>query len=182
MSGRRSWGAAAGRAGGPAGLLLLLGLLQPPLQAQGLPPGNDFGRWTQPLSRCRLIRTAAGAVPGAPAECWYLRLDQLMEGMVSVRFINPAAGRRFLDHQLIFAGVLEEGSASLRCRQSRCEPRWPLRLRVSAVGQSGLEALEPDAAITGAQLATGRCLLEAGRFQCDAEGADGRRWSAEAEP
>jgi hypothetical protein len=184
LRGRRTSGATAA---GPWGSILLAFLLasdlvRAPLLAQSLPGSNDFGRWQQSLSRCRLLRTLSGATPVSAAACRFVRLDQQMEGMLSVRFVNPAAGHLFLDHQLIFAGVLEAGSAAMRCRQSRCEPRWPLRLKVSAVGQTGLEAIEPTSPITRAQLATGHCLLEAGRFLCEADGPEGTHWRAEAEP
>ncbi len=156
-------------------------LLMAPLRAGSL-PGEDFGRWQRTLRRCRIQRATAGVSSASHASCRLLRLDQQMEGLLTVRFVQPDGGDALLDRQLVFAGVLEEGSAGMHCLRSHCEPRWPLQLRVSAVGQSGFRAMNSAMQLARAQLATGRCLLEARKFRCDATSAEGDLWEAEASP
>ncbi len=165
---------------GPA-LLVAAAVLLAPLRAGAL-PGEDFGRWQRTLGRCSIQRAPAGGFSVPHATCRLLRLDQQMEGLLTVRFVLPDGGGALLDRQLVFAGVLEEGSAGMHCRQSRCEPRWPLQLRVSAVGQSGFRAMTSAMHLARAQLATGQCLLEARKFRCDATSAEGDLWLAEASP
>jgi hypothetical protein len=169
--------------GGQAGLALLLALTGPwaALEAQGL-PGEDFGRWEGNLGRCRLVSTSSQAPPQPPTTCRRLRLDQQMEGLLTVRFLQPGGTGAFLDRQLVFAGVLAEGSRGMLCRNSLCEPRWPLRLRVSAVGQAGFGEAMAGLGLTRAQLASGHCQLQARDFRCEAVGPDGQRWQAEASP
>jgi hypothetical protein len=104
-----------------------------------------------------------------------------MEGLLTIRFLMPGGMGPFLDRQLVFAGVLEEGSAGMHCRNSRCEPQWPQRLRVSAVGQAGYGAGTAPNGLTRAELASGHCLLDAGAFRCEATTVR-RRWRVEASP
>ncbi|WP_216904977.1 hypothetical protein [Synechococcus sp. CCY 9618] len=162
-------------------LSLAAGQLVAPLQARQL-PGEDFGRWQRPLARCRILMTTPAKPAPPPDSCRLLRLDQQMEGLLTVRFLQPGSGESLLDRQLVFAGVLEEGSPGLSCRQSRCEPSWPLLLRVSAVGQSGYGAMGTAMPLTRARLARGHCLLKSGRFSCEATGQAGELWQAEASP
>jgi hypothetical protein len=168
--------------GSSTGLALLLAtLLLAPLGAREL-PGDDFGRWERTLQGCRILGTAIGPPPPAPSSCRLLRLDQQIEGLLTVRFLQPGGGGPFLDRQLVFAGVLEEGSPGMRCRQSRCEPKWPLRLRVSAMGQTGYGGMSASMALPRAQLASGLCRLEAMAFRCEAASSAGEQWRAEAFP
>jgi hypothetical protein len=162
-------------------LLLSAGLLLAPLGAREL-PGEDFGRWEQALQRCRIQRTPTESAPSPAGSCRLLRLDQQMVGLLTVRFLQPGSQARFLERQLVFAGVLEEGSQGMACRQSRCEPHWPMRLRVSAVGQSGYGATRRAMELTRAQPASGQCLLEAADFRCEATSPEGEHWRAEASP
>jgi hypothetical protein len=164
-------------------LLLVPGLPWAPLGARGELSGDDFGRWERPLRRCSVITPSGttGPVP-PPASCRLLRLDQQMEGLLSVRFLQPGGDNAFLDRQLVFAGVLAEGSAPMACQRSRCEPRWPVRLRVSAVGQAGFGDGEAALGLTRAELASGQCLLDARSFRCEATGPEGRQWRVDAAP
>ena len=168
--------------GWPTGLLLLA-LTGPwaPLEGQEL-RGEDFGRWQGGLRRCRIVSTSRQASPQQPSSCRVLRLDQQMEGLLTVRFLQPAGSGAFLDRQLVFAGVLAEGSRGMQCQASRCEPRWPLRLRVSAVGQAGFGEATASLGLTRAQLASGHCQLDGRAFRCEAVGSEGERWQAEAAP
>lgn len=162
-------------------LLLALGVRWAPLGAQER-PGDDFGRWERTLRRCSVVTpSGTGPVP-PPASCRLLRLDQQMEGLLSVRFLQPGGDSSFLDRQLVFAGVLAEGSPAMACERSRCEPRWPVRLRISAVGQAGFGDGEAALGLTRAELASGQCLLDDRAFRCEATGPDGRQWRVDAAP
>jgi len=163
------------------GLVLALDVLRTPLGARGR-PGEDFGRWETALRRCRVITpSGTGPVP-PPASCRLVRLDQQMEGLLSVRFLQPGGDNSFVDRQLVFAGVLAEGSAAMVCQRSRCEPSWPVRLRVSAVGQAGFGDGEAALGLTRAELASGQCLLDERSFRCEATGPEGRQWRVDAAP
>jgi hypothetical protein len=168
-----------------AGLTLLLALALDirwaPLGAEEQ-PGDDFGRWERSLRRCSVITPSATGPAPPPASCRLLRLDQQMQGLLSVRFLQPGGQGSFLDRQLVFAGVLAEGSAAMACHRSRCEPRWPVRLRVSAVGQAGFGDGTAALGPTRAELASGRCLLDERAFRCEATGPEGRQWRVEAAP
>ena len=168
--------------GWPSGLLLVA-LTGPwaPLVGQEL-RGEDFGRWEGGLRRCRIASTSRQASQQQTSSCRVLRLDQQMEGLLTVRFLQPAGSGTFLDRQLVFAGVLEEGTRGMPCQASRCEPRWPLRLRVSAVGQAGFGEAAAALGLTRAQLASGHCQLDGRAFRCEAVGSQGERWQAEAAP
>lgn len=166
-------------------LALVLALAGPwtVLKAQDL-PGEDFGRWERNLRRCRIVGTSTHQAQTPPPQttCRVLRLDQQMEGLLTVRFLQPGSTGTFVDRQLVFAGVLEEGSRGMQCQASRCEPRWPLRLRVSAVGQAGSSAATAAMGLTTAQLASGHCQLDGRAFRCEAVGPEGQQWQAEASP
>ncbi|MBD2548846.1 hypothetical protein H6G65_04490 [Microcystis elabens FACHB-917] len=162
-------------------LLLALDISRAPLGAQDM-PGDDFGRWERSLRRCSVITPSVTGPAPPPASCRLLRLDQQMQGLLSVRFLQPGGQGSFLDRQLVFAGVLAEGSPSMACRRSRCEPRWPLRLRVSAVGQAGFGDGSAALGPTRAELASGQCLLDERAFRCEATGPEGRQWRVEAAP
>ncbi len=169
------------RAGLPClAVTLAASLLLSPLAAREL-PGDDFGRWERNLRHCRILGGPADAAVPAAQTCRLLRLDQQMEGLLTVRFLQPGGMGPFLDRQLVFAGVLEEGTGGMHCRRSRCEPHWPLRLRVSAVGQAGYGIMAPPSGLTRAELASGHCLLEASTYRCEATTAQ-RRWRVEAAP
>jgi hypothetical protein len=144
-------------------------------------PGDDFGRWERTLRRCRIHRSPGDAQGSATETCRLLRLDQQMEGLLTVRFLQPGGMDSFLNRQLVFAGVLEEGSAGMHCRGSRCEPQWPLRLRVSAVGQAGYGPVAPPVGLPRAELASGHCELEARAYRCEAT-TERRQWRVEAGP
>ncbi|MEA5441398.1 hypothetical protein [Cyanobium gracile] len=168
--------------GWPSGLLLLA-LTGPwtALEAQDL-SGEDFGRWEGGLRRCRIVSTSSQDSPQQPISCRVLRLDQQMEGLLTVRFLQPGGSGAFVDRQLVFAGVLAEGTRGMQCQASRCEPRWPLRLQVSAVGQAGFGEATPALGLTRAQLASGHCQLDGRTFRCEAVGQEGQRWQAEGSP
>ncbi len=145
-----------------------------------------MGRWQHGLRRCRITISSAPATAEAPASgtshgCSTLRLDQLLEGLLSVRLVTAAAAGRQSSQQLVFAGVLAGGSAPMRCGDGRCRPRWPLRLQVSAVAQSGYDPRGLALGLPASHLARGECQLERRRLRCSATGSGGLTWSASAD-
>lgn len=181
-------------------ILTLFSLIPPAVRAQPSEEDLDFGRWEATVTRCRLGITPAGSKPkpvrqpaaapsGAallrpggeePEDCRTVRLDQQAAGLLTLRFIASGAGSRFASRQLTFAGVLEPGSVPMRCDEGRCEPQGILRVRISAVAQSGFDARGLALGLPQASLARGSCLVEGKSLRCQAEGGLGERWRAEA--
>jgi hypothetical protein len=149
-------------------------------------PGENVGRWQQGLRRCRIQITAATPDPainasGPSHSCSSLRLDQLLEGLLTVRLVSIAGSGSRPSQQLVFAGVLAEGSRAMRCRDGRCQPRLPLRMQVSAVAQNGFDPRGLALGLPASHLARGECLLERRRLRCTATGSGGLTWTAAAE-
>ncbi|MEB3331490.1 MAG: hypothetical protein VKI83_03225 [Synechococcaceae cyanobacterium] len=138
---------------------------------------SDFGRWEMPISNCQLARQGDAVAAIGPQRCLRVRLDQQLPGLLSIRFMAPAAAARPTEAQLVFAGVLEPGSPAMRCRDGACAPRGTMRLQVSAVAETGLN---PQGTLLQAQLARGQCLWEEGRLRCEASAPNGASWRAEA--
>ena len=69
----------------------------------------------------------------------------------------------------------------MRCGDGRCRPRWPLRLQVSAVAQSGYDPRGLALGLPASHLARGECLLERRRMRCSASSSGGLSWSASAD-
>lgn len=155
------------------------------------PAREPFGRWERSLRQCRLERRAGGgagsADPGAnplvrQQGCRAVRLDQQDPGLLSVRFLTSPAAAVAMAGQLAFAGVLEAGSRPMQCRELRCRPRWPIRLRVSAVALSGLAEEAGGSPLPQGRLAQGSCELSARSLRCTASGSDGEEWTAVGQP
>jgi hypothetical protein len=149
---------------------------------------ENVGRWQQGLRRCRIqITTAAEAAATNPSgtshSCSSLRLDQLLEGLLTVRLVSVAGAGSRPTQQLVFAGVLAEGSRAMRCSDGRCKPRLPLRMQVSAVAQNGFDPRGLALGLPASHLARGECLLERRRLRCNAtrSGSAGLAWTADAE-
>lgn len=160
-----------------------------PAEAPSASAGENVGRWQQGLRSCRIVIAAAPmAADGAAASaassshgCSTLRLDQLLEGLLTVRLVSSTTGGSRPSQQLVFAGVLSEGSRPMRCSEGRCRPRWPLRLLVSAVAQNGFDPRGLALGLPASHLARGECLLERRRLRCSASDSGGLAWSASAE-
>lgn len=162
-----------------AGLPLVVALTPPqPIQAQPSGLGEDFGRWETRLRRCRMVALVEGAPPVVPKPCQVLRLDQQLPGLLSVRFLPAGSEARLTKADLVFAGVLEQGGTPMRCRQGRCEPRWPIRLLVSAVAPGAIEPGSSPHGIPLARIARGQCLLVRRSVVCQAGEPGGHRWEA----
>ena len=148
---------------------------------------DDFGWWKSNLRDCRLLgpslapgRAVPVASPQQTAGCDQLRLDQQISGLLRISFLrlqhldNVAAGK------VVFVGLLEQGSQPMRCRQGRCEPRWPLRVRVSVVSEARFGPMGLVKGLPTTRLARGHCHLDYPLIHCRAASPDGIEWQAEA--
>jgi len=163
------------------GAACCLGLLTPVAlpertPAQGAAAAEDFGRWETHLHHCRMAVDVEANQAGAMRGCQLMRLDQQMQGLLSVRFLDTTSGSRNASGQMVYAGVLDSGSPTMRCRQGRCEPRWPMRLLVSAVANSGFDRRGLALGIPQARMARGQCLLQKRTVRCQASETEGARW------
>lgn len=159
--------------------LLALGIGSGP----GMPPSParegsfDFGRFSEKLVRCSF------STPGSQRNlrsCGQVRIEQNLEGVLSVRFSLSAASERDGSQNLIFAGLLSEGSEPMACRgDGRCQPRFPVQLSVNAVASSVVDRRGLAATLPHARIARGQCRIEAVRASCEATGRDGDQWRVE---
>jgi hypothetical protein len=164
-----------------AGLALLapaaLQLRAPARAGSGL---EDFGRWQTHLQQCRMAHSGETGQRDTARECQLLRLDQQMQGLLTVRFLAMTTGSQLASSELVYAGVLESGSPPMLCRQGRCDPRWPMRVLVSAVAPSGIDSRGLAVGVPQASVARGQCLLVKRRARCQAGEPGGQRWEASA--
>jgi len=159
----------------PARLALVLSL-------GGAAQAEGFGRWDTKLRDCALLQGLVELPLQAQRQtCQRLRLEQNMEGLLSVRLIQPSAHQRFGSQTLVFAGVLAEGQQTMRCNPyGECQPRWPIRLEVATVASSLVNVQGVAPTLPTAQLARGSCLLERRTLQCQARDQNGHFWEATA--
>ncbi|MEB3264175.1 MAG: hypothetical protein VKJ66_07375 [Synechococcus sp.] len=129
--------------------------------------------------RLRGAQQRAGIRPNR--SCQSLQIDQLMEGLLSVRIIGRGRGSRFSSEQLVFVGLLEPGSATLQCAAGRCRPGWPLRLTVSSVASRSFDTQGLVTGLPSSRLARGRCDLERNHFLCEASDSEGNGWRVEGD-
>jgi hypothetical protein len=162
-----------------------LGLLNLSLALLGLAPSahsEAFGRWESKLQDCVLLQGLVGLPLEAQRQsCVRLRLEQNLEGLLTVRLITTSGGQRFGSQNLVFGGALAPGQRPMRCStDGHCKPRWPMRLEVATVASNLAreESLAPT--IPLARLAKGSCLLERRSLQCQARDQDGQLWEAKA--
>jgi hypothetical protein len=167
---QQRWPASAGVAAG-AGLALLaatpawLGAMEP----------EQVGRWESLLGRCQ-IQTPQPEQSG----CLRLRLDQSIEGLLRVRFINTGRGNRLAGNEVMFAGLLLQNHEPMRCREGSCTPQWPMRLQVHTVSTTRFDQRGLAQQLPSAKVARGECLLEARQVVCSAKGLQGEHWQARA--
>ena len=154
------------------------------------PEAGGFGRWESPLRRCALLwpepkPRQAGAASrngtGNETGCLKLRLDQSVQGMLRVRFINAAGGSRFASEELTFAGLLLKSDQPMRCHKGECTPSWPLRMQVHGVASRRFDARGLAAQLPSNHLAKGSCSLGPDELSCQAKGPGGQHWQANAE-
>ena len=147
---------------------LLLGSLTGVCVAGGLAPpaaAQGFGLWAVPLQQCRIT------IPGQPERsCSRLRLEQKLEGVLSVAFQSFGEGGPLASQNLTFAGTLAPGQQPLRCRtDGRCDdPPQPLLLRVNSVAWSRFDGRGLASALPQARLAQGLCRLHRQDMRCEA--------------
>jgi hypothetical protein len=139
---------------------------------------GGFGRWHTSTSQCSLRRGPSILV----LPCQELRLEQNLEGLLSVRFISSGDGDLTSREHLLFAGLLEEGQRPMRCGEDgRCSPQWPTSLVVAGVADASFDGRGLVMGLPRTQLAQGRCELNRRSVRCEAHNAEGSSWQAEAE-
>lgn len=144
--------------------------------------GEGFGRWETRLQECSLQQGLVGLPLQAQRQtCIRLRLEQNMEGLLSVRLIQPSSSQRFGSQTLVFGGVLVPGHRPMRCNpEGKCQPRWPIQLDVGTVASSLIPDQGQSPTLPTAVLAKGRCRLERHQLHCQAQDQGGRFWEAKA--
>lgn len=158
----------------------------PPSQ-RGDPTHEDFGWWSGTLAGCRLTNIAATPAAEASADspepsqhCDRLRLDQQIQGFMRISFLWSKPMKQGDSGKLVFVGLLEGDSKPMRCRQGRCQPQWPMRLRVSVVAQATFGPLGLATGLPATRLARGHCHVAYPMIHCRATSPDGHQWRAEA--
>lgn len=136
---------------------------------------GNFGRWETRLTSCQLqYRPTPTALLGVDQDCLKLRLEQSVEGQLSVRFM--ASGR-----DLIFVGTLAKGQRPMGCNgDGGCTPELPLKLLVSSVAEAAFKGSDLVRGIPRAQLARGECQIMPVKISCQAISPEGQSWSATA--
>ena len=110
-----------------------------------------------------------------------MRLEQNLEGLLSVRFLADGADSGLGAEQLLFAGVLEPGQRPMLCSpDGRCTPQWPTRVKVASVALARFDGRGLATAVPQTLLARGHCELMRRQVRCQAESDAGGLWSAEA--
>ena len=147
------------------------------LGSQPASGAGGFGRWQARTSQCSFQRS-----PSIEARrCQVVRLEQNLEGLLSVRFLADRSGPQGGAEQVLFAGVLEPGQPAMQCHaDGRCVPRWPTSVEVGIVAAARFDERGLVTAVPQTLLARGRCDLTRARVRCQAGNGAGERWSAEA--
>ena len=149
-------------------------------QPTGLAGG--FGRWQSRAHPCHFATSAPRRTPASqPRQCQLVRLEQNLEGLLSVRFLADGSDRQLGAEQLLFAGVLDSGQRPMRCNpDGRCSPRWPTRLVVANVATARFDGRGLATSVPQTMLARGHCELMRSQVRCKAENDAGESWSAQA--
>ena len=136
----------------------------------------DFGRYSEQLIRCQV--RASGI--GKPLRiCEQLRIQQHLDGLISVRFSLGDTGR-YGNEDMVFAGVVRKGSQSMVCSSDgRCKPRLPLILEVNAISTAIFDDNGRALTLPLGLVARGSCRIEPLRAQCHATALDGASWRAD---
>ncbi len=137
----------------------------------------DFGRFSERLVSCNL---STPAVQRSLRSCGRLRIEQNLEGVLSVRFSLSGSSERYGSEDLVFAGILSDSSEPMACRgDGRCQPRFPVELSVNAIATGLYDRRGLAASLPRARIARGQCRIEAVRASCEATERNGERWRAE---
>jgi len=158
------------------GWALTMGLVAAPALGRDPRPEGDVGRFSAGLTDCRID------TPGFQSQrrpCGRLRIEQNLEGLLSVRFSLVDAPERVAGATLVFAGVLDPSSKPMRCRgDGRCTPRLPLQLSVNAIATTLAHDRDGTTSLPRSRLAAGHCRIDALAAHCQATGRDGTQWQA----
>jgi hypothetical protein len=143
---------------------------------------GGFGRWQSRVQQCSFENSSAGGRPDHQAKrCHLVRLEQNLEGLLSVRFLADGSGPQELAEHLLFAGVLEQGQRPMHCHpDGRCLPRWPTRLVVATVAATSFDGRGLATTVPRTLLARGSCELRRAEVRCQASNDAGEVWSAKA--
>jgi hypothetical protein len=146
---------------------------------------GGFGRWQSRASQCSFQHFLASKSPVRQSRtCQVVRLEQNLEGLLSVRFLADAAGSgpQLGAEQVLFAGVLESGQQPMRCGpDGRCTPRWPTRVVVASVAAASFDQRGLATSVPQTLLARGRCEVMRNQVRCQAQNDAGDSWSAQAQ-
>jgi hypothetical protein len=143
---------------------------------------GGFGRWQSRASQCSIQRLLASKKPASQSRtCQVVRLEQNLEGLLSVRFLADRSGPQLRAEQVLFAGVLESGQRPMRCGpDGRCVPRWPTRVVVASVAAASFDQRGLATTVPHTLLARGRCEVMRNQVRCQAQNEAGDSWSAKA--
>jgi hypothetical protein len=140
--------------------------------------GISAGRYSEPLVRCQLSSTFRDQRQGY--SCGVLRLEQNLEGLLSVRFSLSDSAGRYGHQDFVFAGMLNPRSSPMACRDDgRCTPRFPVQLSVNAMASGRFDRRGLAARLPQTWLVRGECRIEARRASCQAVDRQGVVWRAE---
>ena len=158
--------------------MLSLALLPATSLAADAPP-TGFGRWETTLRRCQVAQQNSATVSPYQGSCLNLRLNQNIEGLLTVRFlINTDRSGREASGQMTFAGLLWHQDQPMQCSQGQCKPQWPMRVQVHTVASSAIGHGAFASQLPQARLARGTCTLEAHVVKCMAKGLAGDSYEA----
>ncbi|MEB3362467.1 MAG: hypothetical protein VKI42_10135 [Synechococcaceae cyanobacterium] len=113
--------------------------------------------------------------------CEAVRLDQQLPGLLSVRFFSRGQGPGPSKRLLMFAGILEQGSPAMACRDGSCGWSSPMRSRVSVLADLGLSELGAASSLPTTRLVQGSCLLQGKRIRCQAQMEGEGSWWGQAD-
>jgi len=142
---------------------------------------TSFGRWESELRHCKLSWPREASLGAQVSSCLSVRLDQTIEGMLRVRFINASNGGRFASEELTFVGLLLKQDQPMQCSKGLCRPQWPMRLQVQGVATRRFDQRGVALRLPLNQLAQGSCQLHATNLNCKAFDPSGLRWTAVAD-
>ena len=136
-------------------------------------PNPDFGRYSERLASCHV---SANGISKPSRLCEQLRIQQHLDGLISVRFGLGDSGR-YSNEGIVFAGLVSKGSRSMVCSgDGRCKPRLPLILEVNAISTAIFDGKRPALTLPLGLVARGSCRIEPLRAQCQATALDGASW------
>jgi hypothetical protein len=143
---------------------------------------GGFGRWQSRASQCSFQRLVSNqSPPNESRNCQMVRLEQNLEGLLSVRFLADGSSPQLGAEQLLFAGVLESGQRPMHCSpDGRCVPRWPTTVVVASVAAASFDGRGLATTVPQTLLARGRCEVMRNRVRCQAQNDAGQSWSAQA--